>query len=109
MKGRKVRIVFDNDVMRKPEVQHALRRFTSFLQGRGAFVDHVYLPAGEGKIGVDDYLAGGKTLADLEALVEAPKLKPQPTPDRIELLDEPPATMTRPLILIDVSPMRPPG
>lgn len=101
LKGRKVKIVFDNDVMRKLEVQHALRRFTTFLQGRGAFVDHVYLPAGEQKIGVDDYLASGKTIADLEALVQAPRLNPQPAPDQIELLDDSPATIARPLALIN--------
>jgi hypothetical protein len=42
--GREVYVVFDNDVMVKPEVQQALERLVSFLEGRGATARVVYLP-----------------------------------------------------------------
>ena len=42
--GRECYVVFDSDVMVKPEVQLALDRLASFLRGRGAGVQVVYLP-----------------------------------------------------------------
>jgi hypothetical protein len=42
--GREVYVVFDNDVMVKPEVQQALERLVDFLKGRGATARVVYLP-----------------------------------------------------------------
>jgi hypothetical protein len=42
--GRQVRIVFDSDVMRKPEVGQALARLRAFLGNRGATPTAVYLP-----------------------------------------------------------------
>ena len=42
--GREVYVVFDSDVMVKPEVQLALERLVAFLEGRGARVQVVYLP-----------------------------------------------------------------
>src|SRR5262249_21907044 len=56
-------------------------------------------PSG-GKRGVDDFLLTN-TLAELEALIEAPRPQPQPAPSQIELLDEAPACMRRPMALID--------
>lgn len=63
-------IVFDSDVMQKPEVHDALTRLKAFLDSRGARTLLVYLPAGEGgaKTGLDDFLAAGKTVDDLLAL-----------------------------------------
>jgi len=102
LKNRDVRIVFDSDVMRKPEVQHALKRLTAFLQNRGARVTAVYLPHGEhGKQGVDDFFAAGHTAADLAALIEAPRPQPQPAAPTVELLDAEPGAIRRPLCLID--------
>jgi len=102
-KDRDVRIVYDSDVMTKKPVQDALRRLTAILQNRGAQVAVVYLPNGPNghKLGVDDFLAAGHTLADLEALVEAPRPEPVATPAAVELLDTKPATMRRPLALIE--------
>jgi peptidoglycan/xylan/chitin deacetylase (PgdA/CDA1 family) len=40
--GRDVRIVFDNDMMRKPSVRKALERLTEHLQRKGATVSAVY-------------------------------------------------------------------
>lgn len=64
---RDVFIVFDSDVMRKKSVYAALRSLREWLQSRGAKVFLIYLPTGDGgaKIGVDDFLASGKSLDDL--------------------------------------------
>ena len=71
---RMVHIVFDSDVMVKPAVSQALARLVEHLRRKGAVVDACYLPDGpHGKIGVDDFLVQGHTLADLEALCEAPR------------------------------------
>jgi DNA polymerase I-like protein with 3'-5' exonuclease and polymerase domains len=67
---RLVYVVFDSDVMIKPEVHEALKRIKGFLENRGAQVAAVYLPAGSGgsKQGVDDFLAAGRTIDELLAL-----------------------------------------
>jgi hypothetical protein len=44
LQGRNVYVVFDSDVMVKPEVQLALERLAEFLQEHGAGVNVVYLP-----------------------------------------------------------------
>ena len=69
LKERKVYLAFDSDLSEKPEVNLALRRLKKFLEGRGAEVLVVYLPAGEGgaKVGLDDFLATGKKVDDLLA------------------------------------------
>src|SRR5262249_23014168 len=75
---------------------------TEHLQRKGAHVSAVYLPIEDGrKLGVDDYLASGKTLSDLEALIEGPRPQPKAAADSVELLDTAPVVMYRPLALID--------
>jgi len=99
--SRDVRIIFDSDVMLKREVRQALDRFSEHIQRKGSHVAAVYLPGGTNrKVGVDDWLAAGHTLEELEALVEAPRPVPQPSAPLIELLDEAPMTMRRPLCLL---------
>lgn len=68
--GRRVLVVFDSDVTRKPEVAEALLRFCEALRRRGASVSVAYLPEGESgaKVGLDDFFVGGGTVADVEAL-----------------------------------------
>jgi hypothetical protein len=101
LKGRNVRIVFDNDVMTKPQVQKALQRLTEHLQRKGAHVTAVYLPqAGGRKIGVDNFLLV-HTVQELEGLIEQPRPEPQPAAPMIELLSHAPALISRPLSLID--------
>ncbi len=101
LRGRDVRIVFDSDIMHKPEVAGALARLRAFLRNRGASVTAVYLPAPcGGKCGVDDYLAAGHTAADLERLVEAPRPQPAPAAPQVELLRGEPLALRRPLALI---------
>jgi len=67
---RNAYIVFDSDVMEKKSVYAAMKRLKAFLESRGADVKIVYLPAGEGaaKMGLDDYLAMGRTVDELLAL-----------------------------------------
>jgi hypothetical protein len=67
LNDRDVYLCFDSDVMVKDSVRTALRRFTGFLQHRKATVRLVMLPdSGDGKVGLDDYLAAGGSAADLE-------------------------------------------
>jgi len=100
LKSRDVRIVFDSDVMQKPAVRKALERLTAHLQRKGAHVSAVYLPGGtEGKTGVDDYLLT-HTVDELEALVNAPRPQPKPAQPIIELLDNAPPALRRPLALV---------
>ncbi|MGQ9668332.1 MAG: DUF3854 domain-containing protein, partial [Anaerolineae bacterium] len=99
---REVVICFDSDVMAKPEVRKALDRLTEHLQRKGAHVGRVYLPAnGNAKVGVDDFLAAGHTVQELEALIEAPRPLPQAAPPQVRLLDDAPLVMRRPLALIE--------
>ena len=100
LKDREVRIVFDNDVTREPEVRKALERLTEHLQRKRAHVSVVYLPL-DGPKGVDEYLVSGKTLSELEALIEGPRPQPKPARPIAELLEHEPSTLRRPLALID--------
>src|SRR5215218_6925294 len=70
LKGRRVIIVFDADARTNPSVQEALRRAVTMLEGLGAIVLVVYLPAVncDGKSGVDDYLAADGTVAELRLM-----------------------------------------
>ncbi len=70
LNDRQVYLVFDSDVMLKPEVETALRRLKAFLETRDAKVAAVYLSPGPGgtKTGLDDFLARGGTVERLLAL-----------------------------------------
>jgi hypothetical protein len=72
LRGRRLIIVFDADARTNPDVQEALRRAVMMLEGLGAIVLVVYLPPvnGDGKAGVDDYLASeaGGTVAELRMM-----------------------------------------
>ncbi len=76
LKGRRVYIVFDSDVMGKKAVHASLARLKAFLEGRGAEVWLIYLPSGEAgrKTGLDDYLLG-RSVDDLLGLA-TPDLRP---------------------------------
>ena len=102
LKDRVVNIVYDSDVMTKKQVAASLERFTEHLQRKGAIVNKVYLPAGpEGeKVGVDDYLLH-HDVSDLEDLVKAPPPQTRPAEPVVELLDDAPSSLNRPLALID--------
>jgi hypothetical protein len=78
LNGRTVYICFDSDVMTKPQVHQALTRLKAFLEQRGACVFPIWLPptTAGGKVGLDDYLAEGHTVADLVALASDPEWRP---------------------------------
>ena len=42
--GRDVRLVFDSDIMSKPEVAYALRALTAYMESKGAHVSIAYPP-----------------------------------------------------------------
>ena len=94
LKDRTVFIVFDSDVMQKPQVWKALQTLTDLLSRKGAKAYWIQLPAQPGqKVGVDDYLVQGHPLADLLALARGPELERKPAPPTVELLEEEPAIM----------------
>lgn len=73
VEGRKASICFDSDMLSNPNVQDAARRLAGHLLSRGAIVYVTYLrDAADGsKVGADDFLAVGGTLAELRALTRA--------------------------------------
>ena len=78
LKERRVYICYDSDVMEKKEVSSALDRLKTFLESRGADVRIIYLPHGENgrKMGLDDFLASGKTSEDLLCLATSELRQP---------------------------------
>jgi RecA-family ATPase len=56
--GREIAVAYDSDIVIKPRVEAAERRFVKELTARGAIVRPVRLPPSEtgGKVGLDDYL-----------------------------------------------------
>jgi uncharacterized protein DUF3854 len=84
LNGRLVYLAFDSDVMVKQGVYQALARLSGFLTHRGARVQYIYLPGGETgtKLGVDDYLVQGHTVADLLALATEQIQPPLPTEEQ---------------------------
>ncbi|HAW50771.1 MAG TPA: hypothetical protein DCX54_00345, partial [Flavobacteriales bacterium] len=99
LNGRNVRLIFDSDLMTKRQVQQSLDRLREHLQRKGANVDVVYLPHQEdgSKVGVDDWLAAGHAVEELEKLVDAPRPIPKPADPIVELLDAPPIIISKPL------------
>ena len=58
LNGRRVVLAFDSDVTRKRQVQAALGELAGYLRTKGARVEYLHLPdLGDGKTGLDDYLA----------------------------------------------------
>lgn len=74
LKGRRVYIVFDSDVMVNPAVQQALHRLRGFLTSRGAEALLISLRPSQGgeKVGVDDFFASGGSLDELIASATNP-------------------------------------
>jgi hypothetical protein len=79
---RQTYIVFDSDVMTKPEVHQALARLKAFLEQRQAKVALIYLSPGAGgaKQGVDDFFVAGHTLEELVGFATS-ELRQVPRPD----------------------------
>jgi hypothetical protein len=85
LKDREVILGFDSDLINKDGVWKAVRDLSEWLKiSRHANVKYCLLPHnGDGKTGLDDYLAAGHTVDDLWALVQdelPPLLSPQMSP-----------------------------
>lgn len=79
IKGRIIYIAYDSDVMVKPSVKQALKRLAAILRRRGAKdVRPVVMPHfADGKTGLDDWFATGKTASDLLQHVDLNLLRAQ--------------------------------
>jgi hypothetical protein len=84
LKGRRVYLAFDSDVLMKPQVHDALARLYAVLEHRGADVGVVVLPAGEHgeKTGLDDYFARGGTVDALSGYVSKTLPRPPGTEEK---------------------------
>jgi hypothetical protein len=101
LKGRYVRLVFDSDVVVKKTVKDMLERLREHLQRKGAHVGIVYLPhKADKKIGVDDFLLIA-TVEEMEALIEGPRPQITAAVPMMELLDDAPVMIRRPVTLIE--------
>jgi hypothetical protein len=71
VKGRRVNILFDSDMLYNPNVQEAAKRLAEHLIARGAEVWITYLPnkPDGSKMGADDFFAAGGTVAELRMLM----------------------------------------
>jgi len=79
LEGRQVLIVYDNDALTKKGVKDARAALARFLHDSGAVVSHVDFPTRPGaKVGADDFLISGHTLADLLALAQPTFPEPAP-------------------------------
>jgi hypothetical protein len=69
--GRRVNILFDSDMLHNPNVQDAARRLAEHQASRGAEVWITYLPdkPDGSKMGADDFLVAGGTVAELRMLM----------------------------------------
>ena len=99
LNGRQVYIVFDSDVMLKPQVYAALVRLKGFLESRGARVAVIYLSAAENgsKQGVDDFLAAGNSMEELLSLATT-ELREPPREEEDEELPTPYQETSRGLV-----------
>jgi putative DNA primase/helicase len=89
--GRKVYLALDTQATEMRQAREAVGRLQRFLEWRGAEVAVIRLPPGPrgAKVGLDDYLAGGRSAADLLALagaeLEEPPRGPVNAGGRIEI------------------------
>lgn len=82
--GRRVVLAFDADSTSNVKVYDALNRLGGYLVSLGAIVEYLHVPdLGDGKTGIDDYLASGHTVAELETLT-SPNLGDRPVPPATE-------------------------
>jgi hypothetical protein len=102
LKGRVVYVVFDSDAVAKLPVWQAMEALKDWLEAKGARVKCLRLPAGPNgeKVGLDDFLRTHDTAA-LAELAEEPEPERPQTGEDVEWLDATPATISRPLALVD--------
>jgi putative DNA primase/helicase len=79
LNGRLVYVAFDSDLATKPNVLAALKALWRFLRAREAIPASVRWPEDyqQQKWGVDDFLAKGRTLDELRAMIPPRGLLPQ--------------------------------
>lgn len=79
LKERVVHVVYDSDVMTKPNVKLSLDMITEMLRRQGSTVRHVFLPGGPTgeKMGLDDFLLT-HAVSDLDRYTVTPTLEPEP-------------------------------
>jgi hypothetical protein len=115
LNGRAVVLAFDADARTNGNVAQALARFRRFLESRGAHVRVVVIPdLGDGKTGLDDYLAAGLSVDDLEVLDslhedeqrDGPTPREPPPPAEPRTLDNVLATFAKHLSLPDTIAVR---
>jgi hypothetical protein len=93
LKGRKVLLAFDSNVVDNPKVRQARQALADFLTGEGAQVYLVQLPQYEGVNGPDDFIALRGDEAMLDMLEAAPPyvaitLYPGETPAAVDQAEE---------------------
>jgi hypothetical protein len=86
LNNRMVYLVPDSDYATNPSVSQAVKRLAEYLKRKKANVSIVLLPMGKdgSKIGADDFLVGGHTVAELKVLA-VPAEEAVVTEDRQEL------------------------
>jgi hypothetical protein len=96
--GRAVVLAFDSDVVRKLEVQQALKALARVLVDKGATVKVLILPEDDTKVGVDDALSQGMTpdemlgyIHELSQLSQLSQLSPRTRLMHADELDSLPA------------------
>lgn len=78
-KGRRVYLAFDSDAATNRMVALAQERLKEHLERKGSIVKIIPIPAGpdNAKVGIDDYLAAGKSLEELRSLAQDTVGKPE--------------------------------
>jgi hypothetical protein len=93
LNGRRVVLAFDSDVTRKPPVAKALAQLANYLQTKGAKVEYLHLPdTGDGKTGLDDYLAAGGAAGIWDLVRPGPPAAPG-APDAASAAPSPPSAV----------------
>jgi hypothetical protein len=102
LKGRRVILAYDSDVVRKGPVHTAMTALGSYLAYKGASIEYLWLPDDDEKTGLDDFLVC-HPVSELAALVK--KIAPPPTSETPS--PSPPKTtaIAQPPSLSDVSPL----
>lgn len=70
LEGRRATVMYDSDMLRKPEVQGGAKRLAEYVKGRGAEVYITYFEDAQdgSKVGADDFFVAGGTLSELRML-----------------------------------------
>jgi hypothetical protein len=77
LEGRRATVMYDSDMLRKPEVQSGAKGLAEYLKGRGAEVYITYFEDAQdgSKVGADDFFVAGGTLSELRMLTR--RYKPE--------------------------------